>query len=714
MSSHYDLWVVAASFAIAVLSSYVTLDLARRVHRSRRDVGSIWWMAGSTVMGTGIWSMHFVGMQAFELPIALGFTGGLTFLSWLAAVSASAVALGVASLPRFGLPQILLGATFMGAGISGMHYLGMGAMHMSLPIVWDPLRVALSIVVAVAASAIGLAIFRWLIPMADSRRRVQVQIVAAAVIGLAICGMHYLGMAAASFPEGSVCLSANRLGGQGLTAMVMISTGMLLLGTLFTAILDARLQGTARQLNASLKDSNSRLMVANSQLQKQAFTDALTRLPNRLLFEERLAQALAQLGTPDGEGSVQRLAVMFVDLDGFKPINDSFGHTVGDALLRNAARRLQLQARANDTLARVGGDEFLILLENPASIDECTEIAQRMLEAIGKPFDSGGKTVQIACSIGIVVYPDHGHADKLVAHADAAMYAAKRAGGNHYTVFEPHMAIDSATQVSLQQDLRQALQNNELSLHYQPKIDAERSYFTGVEALLRWNHPERGTVSPGEFIPVAERFGIIGQLGHWVIEEACRQMAAWKWEGLHIRVAINLSAHQMRESGLAERIRSALYRHGIPASSLLCEITESVAMEDTHATQRTIEELGRIGVYLSIDDFGTGYSSLSYLRRLPARQLKIDQTFVRDLEEQDDARAVVHAVVRLAHALGLKVVAEGVETEGQRDILLGMQCDELQGYFFARPMPANALRAWARGHKPAGAADFSPSTLGAG
>jgi len=406
--------------------------------------------------------------------------------------------------------------------------------------------------------------------------------------------------------------------------------------------------------------------------------------------------------------------VMFVDLDGFKPINDSFGHTVGDALLRNAARRLQLQARANDTLARVGGDEFLILLENPASIDECTDIAQRMLEAIGKPFDSGGKTVQIACSIGIVVYPDHGHADKLVAHADAAMYAAKRAGGNHYTVFEPHMAIDSATQVSLQQDLRQALQNNELSLHYQPKIDAERSYFTGVEALLRWNHPERGTVSPGEFIPVAERFGIIGQLGHWVIEEACRQMAAWKWEGLHIRVAINLSAHQMRESGLAERIRSALYRHGIPASSLLCEITESVAMEDTHATQRTIEELGRIGVYLSIDDFGTGYSSLSYLRRLPARQLKIDQTFVRDLEEQDDARAVVHAVVRLAHALGLKVVAEGVETEGQRDILLGMQCDELQGYFFARPMPANALRAWARGHKPAGAADFSPSTLGAG
>ncbi len=712
MPSRHDPLVVAASLLIAVLASYVTLDLARRIHSSRRDVGSIWWMAGSTVMGTGIWSMHFVGMQAFELPIAIGFSGGLTFLSWLAAVCASAVALGVASMNHLGPPQILAGAAFMGAGISGMHYLGMRALQMSMPIVWNKPLVAASIVVAVAASAVGLWIFRWLIPMPRGRRRIGYQIAAALVIGMAICGMHYIGMAAANFPEGAVCLSANQLGGTGLTAMVVLSTGMLLLGTLFTAILDARLQSTARQLNASLQDTNARLTAANTQLQKQAFTDPLTRLPNRLLFEERLSQALERLDGP-GNGSTQRsLAVMFVDLDGFKPINDSFGHTVGDSILRNAARRLQLQAGTNHTLARVGGDEFLILLENPGGLAECETTAQRMLEAMGKPFDAGDKAVQLACSIGIVVYPEHGHRDKLVAHADAAMYAAKRAGGNRYVVFETYMAIDTSAQVELQQDLRMAIQSNALTLHYQPKIDARRNCITGVEALLRWNHPERGNISPGEFIPVAERFGIIGQLGNWVIEEACRQMAEWKWEGLHIRVAINLSAHQLRESGLAERIRYALYTHGVPASHLLCEITESVAMEDTHATQRTIEELGRIGVYLSIDDFGTGYSSLSYLRRLPARQLKIDHSFVRDLEEQDDARAVVHAVVRLAHALGLRVVAEGVETRGQRDILMAMQCDELQGYFFARPMPAETLRAWASGNKPEGSADFSASTLG--
>ncbi len=711
MPSRYDPLVVAASFAIAVLASYVTLDLARRVHVSQRHIGVVWWAAGSAVMGTGIWAMHFLGMQAFQLPIVLGFSGGLTLLSWLAAVLASALALGLASLPRFGRWQILVGAAFMGAGISGMHYIGMEAMKMSIDIVWDPVLVGLSITVAFFASATALYIFQWLIHIRQDRRRTWYQAASALVMGIAICGMHYTGMAAASFPEGAICLSADGLGGPGLTAMVVLSSGMLLLSTLFTSVLDARLQSTARQLNASLQESNARLTEANAQLQKQAFADPLTLLPNRLLFEDRLSHALLRLDRLRRRDAGQRLGVMFVDLDGFKPINDSFGHAAGDAILRSAAERLRLQARESDTVARVGGDEFLLLLENVNGPADCLAVAHRLLNSLGQPFEVAGKTVQIACSIGIVVYPDHGERDKLVANADAAMYAAKRAGGNGYAMFESHMDSDATAQLSLQHDLRQAIPRGELALHYQPKIDARRGRINGVEALLRWRHPERGNVSPVEFIPVAERFGLIAQLGNWVIEEACRQMAAWTWDGLRMRVAINLSAYQLRESGLADRIRDALQRHGVPASHLLCEITESVAMEDTRATQRAIEELGRIGVYLSIDDFGTGYSSLHYLRSLPARQLKIDRSFVRDLEEQEDARAVVDAVVRLAHALGLRVVAEGVETKGQRDILAAMHCDELQGFYFARPMPADTLLAWAVGDKPEGAADFSPSII---
>ncbi len=711
MPFSYNLFVVAASFAIAMLASYVTLDLARRVRTAQRSVGLAWWAAGSIVMGTGIWSMHFLGMQAFKLPIDIGFAGGLTLLSWLAAVGASGVALELASRETFGRVHLALGALVMGAGISGMHYIGMAAMDMAPGIVWNYAVVALSVLIAVLASATALLIFKLLRRVPRSQRMLY-QLAASFVMAVAICGMHYTGMAAAQFAVGAVCLSAGELGGPGLTALVLMATGMLLVSTLFTSILDARLQNTAQRLTRSLQESNTRLQAANDELQKRAFADALTGLPNRLLFEDRLIHALLRLDRTNHLRVEDRLAVLFVDLDGFKPINDSFGHAAGDVILRGAADRLRQEARECDTVARVGGDEFLILLEDVTDEAACVAMANRVLASLSRPFEVSGKQVQITCSIGIVVHPDHGDRTKLVANADAAMYAAKRAGGSCYALFEPHMGSDASEQLELLSDLRQALDRGELALHYQPKIDGTRGQISGVEALLRWNHPRHGMVSPMVFITLAERFGLIGRLGNWVINEACRQTAEWGHSGLRMRVAINLSVHQLRESGLADRIGQALLHHGLDASQLLCEITESVAMEDIKATQRTFEGLARIGVFLSIDDFGTGYSSLNYLRQLPAQQLKIDRSFVSDLEHSEDARAVVSAVVSLAHALGLRVVAEGVETAGQRDILLTMDCDELQGFFFARPMPADSLLAWSQGDKPVGAVDFTASTIG--
>jgi diguanylate cyclase len=264
-----------------------------------------------------------------------------------------------------------------------------------------------------------------------------------------------------------------------------------------------------------------------------------------------------------------------------------------------------------------------------------------------------------------------------------------------------------------QNDLRHAVELGQLQLYYQPKVDARDGRISGVEALLRWNHPERGMILPGVFIPLAERFGLIKGLNDWVIDEACRQIRAWADAGVRLRVAINLSVHQLRQDDLITRIQQALDRYHVEASQLLCEITESVAMEDIKATHRAFDGMGRRGVYLSIDDFGTGYSSLSYLRKLPARQLKIDRSFVKDLEIDSDARAVVDAVVRLAHALGLDVVAEGVESAEQRDILLKLGCDELQGFFFAKPMPADAMLAWANLKRPEDAVDFSPYGIAA-
>jgi len=550
----------------------------------------------------------------------------------------------------------------------------------------------------------------------SSRRGLIYQATAALVMGLAISGMHYTGMAAASFPDGTVCLSANALGGQSLGTLVVLASVTLLAMTLFTSILDARMQSKTTQLAGSLEMTNAQLQAANDELHKRAFIDPLTGVGNRLLFEDRLRHAVSRIARAEERISgrdQEKLAVLFIDLDGFKPVNDSLGHAAGDSVLKEAALRLLSVARDSDTVARVGGDEFVLLMEDVVSLADCVTLARRLVEAVGRPFEIAHRQVQISGSVGIVVYPDHGRGDKLVANADAAMYAAKRAGGGTYAMFESHMDIGALEELNLQNDLRHAVELRQLQLYYQPKVDGRDGRISGVEALLRWNHPERGMILPGVFIPIAERFGLIKGLGDWVIEEACCQMHAWAVAGMRMRVAINLSVHQLRQDDLVARIQQALDRYHVEASQLLCEITESVAMDDIKATHRAFDGLGRRGVYLSIDDFGTGYSSLSYLRKLPARQLKIDQSFVKDLEVDSDARAVVDAVVRLAHALGLDVVAEGVESAGQRDILLKLGCDELQGFFFAQPMPADAMLAWANLKRPENAVDFSPSGIAA-
>ena len=447
----------------------------------------------------------------------------------------------------------------------------------------------------------------------------------------------------------------------------------------------------------ALTKANLQLESANEELRRRAFIDPLTGLPNRMLFEDRLLHAMQRYDRDDDSRArrePRKVAVLFVDLDGFKPINDMLGHAVGDEVLKEAARRLRTTTRDSDTVARIGGDEFVLLAEDVSDVADCASLANRVIQVLAQPLEVQGHQVTLSGSVGVALYPEHGDRLKLVQNADAAMYTAKRAGGNTYALFESRMNEGLQDQLSLQQDLRHALERGELQLHYQPKIDARLGRLQGVEALLRWQHPTRGMVRPNVFIPIAERFGLINGLGNWVIEESCRQMRVWADEGLSMNVAINLSVHQLRTEELVPRIESALARYQVMPSQLLCEITESVAMEDIESTQRAFEELSRIGVYLSIDDFGTGYSSLSYLRQLPARQLKIDRSFVADIEVRPDARAIVGAVIQLAHQLGLRVVAEGVETEGQRDILLVLQCDELQGYLLARPMAVEALDDW--------------------
>jgi len=421
--------------------------------------------------------------------------------------------------------------------------------------------------------------------------------------------------------------------------------------------------------------------------------DPLTGLATRLWLEDQLAAAVMR-----AEAKQRRLALLYIDLDGFKPINDSFGYACGDMLLREVGLRLQGMGRSTDTVARMGGDEFLMLLDGDPDSASAALVADRIRHKLQRPYLIDGKEVRLSCSIGIVLFPDHGSRGKLIARADAAMLAAKHAGGNMHCFFDQRMDHDAEGAVDLQRDLRAAIENGVgLALYYQPKIDGRTGGITGVEALLRWHHPSRGMISPAVFIPVAERFGLIGALGQWVTVEACQQVRAWLDTGLSMHVAINLSVHQLRQADLVERIHEAITRHKVPPELITFEITESAAMEDAQASLRIFERIAQTRVSLSIDDFGTGYSSLSYLRKLPASQLKIDRSFVQDVEKDEDAKAIVRAVIKLAHALSLEVVAEGVETEAQQDILVRMGCDQLQGYLFARPMPARNLYAWATG-----------------
>ncbi len=679
--TQYSPAIVALSLLMAVCASYVALDLAQRVRTPHRAAARGWWLGGAVAMGTGIWSMHFVGMLAMELPFEVGYTYAATALSWLASVSVSALALHLARCDKLTRLRLGSGALAMGAGICAMHYIGMAGLDLAPGIVWSPGWVVLSVAIAVASSALSLQIFSRRQQLVGTGVR-QGQLGAAVVMGVGVCAMHYSAMVAARFSSDAVCRSSNQLQGSGLVLLVSGATLLLLGLTLLASVADARRWLRTLQQQAAQPQ-------ARTGLQQTGLLDGLTELPNRLLLEERMNQAVQHCAH-----SASQLAVLFVNLDGFKLLNESFGHHFGDAVLRTMAQRLSTCARSCDTVARVGSDEFVLLLPGQTDTAFAAQVAQRLLDVLVQPVRSHGHEVRVSCSVGIAMCPQDGGSGQLLTHASAAMAVVKRSGGAGHAFFAPHMHTGVREQMELQADLRQALARGGLELHYQPKVAARSGAVTGVEALARWRHPTRGMVGPAQFIPVAERFGLINALGDWVIEQACQQMAAWQQEGLRLQVAINLSVYQLRQGGLVQRVQGALQQHGIAPSMLVLEVTESVAMEDADSTLQTFRQLEKLGVQLSIDDFGTGYSSLAYLRRLQVDQVKIDRSFVQDLAGCDDARVIISAVVQLAHALGLGVVAEGVETAEQRDVLVSLGCDELQGYLYARPLPAKGLQQW--------------------
>ena len=465
-------------------------------------------------------------------------------------------------------------------------------------------------------------------------------------------------------------------------------------------VIERQAGGAALRLAGAVHDITGR-KDAEEQIRQLAYYDPLTGLPNRLLFVEQLGKALAQAARHG-----RSVAIMFVDLDNFKRVNDTLGHKAGDELLRLASGRLAAVLRDSDSvarphndtgahsIARLGGDEFIVLLTDVQRNDDAAMVAQRLVDTLGEPVTVQGTEVFVGGSVGVAMYPDDGQdIDTLLMNADTAMYRAKAAGRGGFQLYDRSMNARALDRLRMETRLRRALERDEFVLHYQPRVNVMTGEIVGAEALIRWQHPERGLVPPAEFIPLSEDAGLVIPIGEWAIRTVCAQTAAWTAEGLScVPVAVNLASTHLRERGLPALVARALQAHGVPAGCLEIEVTESILLAEPELSVKIAQELAAMGVQISIDDFGTGYSSLGYLKKLPIAALKIDRSFVRDLSVDPDDEAIVTAIIALAHSLKLKVVAEGVETPAQLAFLQAMGCDEYQGFLTSRAVEPAEFR----------------------
>jgi diguanylate cyclase (GGDEF)-like protein len=666
------------SVALLMLGAYVAFELSRRVRERGPEQRNLWLAASAVALACGLWGALVVALGERFSPIDAGIEPGLAITMAVAALALCLLALHWTLSPQPpGWAQVAAGAGLFGLAAAATQLGLLQAVGVQPGIPWSAGRTLLAALAAGIGFGAALVAF---LPVSEGtafRLRPR-QLAGAGLAALgALAGMVLL-MPGAAAPLQPVQADASLIAAGTMSGATATGSIELLLLMLLGCLVEARLRGA---------NGTPRPEAAAA----EAFRDPLTRLPTRSTFEGTLAQVLHQAETHKAGA-----ALLHIALDGFKSINDNHGHSSGDNVLKSMAQRLRALAPPH-RVARMGGDEFLMLIDGDDPLQLAKTKAAEVLEAVARPCPADGREHSITASIGVAVFPQHGSLSVLISHASIATRASKSAGGATYSLFDSRMVDTVREQSELLRDLRQALSLGQLELYYQPKIHAPSAQVGAAEALLRWHHPQRGMISPGVFIPIAERSGLILALGTWVIDEACRQARAWRDEGLRMRVAINLSVHQLRQADLAAHIGAALAKHQINPDLLTCEITESVAMEDTEATVRVFTELAAVGVHISIDDFGSGYSSLGYLRKLPANELKIDRSFVLDLETSEEARKIAEAVVGLAQALNMKVVAEGVETDAQYQILRRMGCEHVQGFLFAKPMSAKALALWAMG-----------------
>ncbi|MFJ7313233.1 putative bifunctional diguanylate cyclase/phosphodiesterase [Pseudomonas sp. NPDC098747] len=688
--SHNPLLVLVA-YLVACAASFATLDMAERVaHADDPSSRRLWRWIGATCLAGGIWAMHFIGMLAFQAPIEIQYDLPITLFSLLIALLASWLAMYTLSHARPSLVLYLKTALLIGLGIAGMHYVGMAAMESRATAYYEPSLFVLSIAIAIGASFAALWVAGYLREGSGMAHQL-LKYSAALILGAGIFSMHFTGMAALQLvlPEGSLPATPVDTSQLQLGLTVALIILLILSSAISAALADKKLQNKEndlRRVNALL----SQLDQARMALQQVANYDALTNLINRRGFNQIFAEKLNQKTTEGG-----MLAVMFLDIDHFKRINDSLGHDAGDALLKVIADHIKSSVRSHeDVVARFGGDEFCILI-SLRDREEARNMAQRIMTKMKEPIELAGRRMVMTTSIGISLFPEDGSTcEELLKHADLALYQSKGAGRNGLHFFNSSLKNRATLELQLEEELRHALrEENGLMLYYQPIFELKTGRVTKLEALIRWQHPTRGLLTPDSFISIAENNGLIAELDNWVLRRACKDLGELSKHGCEeLKIAWNCSPLNLAREELADEIENALRTAGVAPERLELEVTENALMGNIANTLVLLRQIRALGVSLSIDDFGTGYSSLAYLKRLPLNTLKIDRSFILDIPKATADMEIVQAIIVMAHTLHLQVVTEGVESLEQYEFLERSGCDFIQGYLLSRPVPLDELR----------------------
>lgn len=679
LHASWDPILVGISFLVAFIASFVALDSAAKIAASNKKAAIFWRITGGATLGIGIWSMHFIGMLAMKMPMPMSYHLELTIVSLLAAIIASSLAINIAVAGNtLSLKRLCIATALLSSGVVTMHYVGMAALMAHDDITWSIPLIIASVVIAIVASCVGL----WLAfsLRLNSKGVLLTRIGAALAMGIAIAAMHYTGMSAATF-TGHGHMMANHaamVSEEGLSIWVSVTTLLLLGLMLMISMVDSQVRTTR------LTENLQRL---NQQLEQQARYDGLTGLANRSQIDMRLLACLHQ-----SKLTGSTFALVLMDLDRFKLVNDAWGHHVGDNLLVSVANRMSACLTPKMTLARIGGDEF-ILLAPDCTEAEIADICARMVESIRRPFYHSGQILQISLSVGISLYPGHGETPQdLKLAADTAMYHVKHGGRNGWVFYHESM-LDSAWQgAHFLQDLTQALERGQFELWYQPKYHVKDKRIYGFEALLRWRHPKKGILLPDVFLSTLQNTGLIVPVGNWVLEQACVQLHKWSLSGHDDwTLSLNISPVQFEQQNFYEQVCDALVRHRISPTRLTIELAETAALHGFDRSVQIFNDFCRIGITISIDNFGVGYSNMLALQDLPAGELKIDKSFMKDMRENSKHIKIVSTIITIAHSMNMDVVAEGVETQEQQRILSGLGCDALQGFWFSDPVPAEDI-----------------------